>query len=38
MSIINFDVHIHDFNDNEEYVLGMPCENALLDDHDDTLL
>jgi hypothetical protein len=38
MSIINFDVHIHEFNDNAEYVLGMPCGNALLDDHDDTLL
>jgi hypothetical protein len=38
MPIINFDVPIHDFNDNEEYVLGMPCENSLLDDHDDTLL
>jgi hypothetical protein len=36
MSIINFDVPNDDFKDNEEYVLGMPCENAILDDHDDT--
>jgi hypothetical protein len=33
ISIINFDVP----NDNEEYVLSMPCENDILDDHDDTL-
>jgi hypothetical protein len=33
ISIVNFDVR----DDNEEYVLSMPCENAILDDHDDTL-
>jgi hypothetical protein len=38
MSIINFDVSNNDVYDNEEYVLGMPCENAILDDHGDTLL
>jgi hypothetical protein len=38
MSIINFDVPNNDVYDNEEYVMGMPCENAILDDHDDTLL
>jgi hypothetical protein len=38
MSIINFDVPNDDFSDNEEYVLGMSCENAILYNHDDTLL
>jgi hypothetical protein len=37
MSTVNFDVPNDEFNDNEEYVLSMPCENAILDDHDDIL-